>query len=176
MASTALKIGFGCVALVVLVVLLAAGGGVYWWRQHGRELIEGMQQTVEQGEEFGRGADEQGCVNEAVARIKGDNSMTGGIKVRIFLEGCLRTSRPVPAGDFCAGVPRQTEFSRTAAWRRERCQEAGSSGPFCEQIFEAVQVHCASGRADRPAPSASPGLVGNDNAAPPPPTPRRRRT
>jgi hypothetical protein len=169
--STALKIGVGCLIAVVLVVALAAGGGFYWWRNYGAGMVEGMKHTVEEGQQYGRGADEWKCLNEALARYKRDGGMTGGIKARIFLKSCLQPSGA--AAGFCDGVPSRSEIMRTVEWRIDKCEGAGlGSDRMCTQLFEEVQEYCDSDEArGKRRPEATP----EEEATPTPtPTPRRR--
>lgn len=167
--STAVKVGVGCLIAVVIAVALAAGGGFYWWKNYGQGMVEGMAKTVEEGEEYGRAADESRCVNEAVARYKRERGIGGAIKARIFLKGCLESSGA--ADGFCDGVPSKTEFARSGEWKSERCKQAGLPDELCPQIFEEVQDYCSSsGPQNKRQASSIP-----DDEATPTPTPRRGR-
>ncbi len=166
--STALKIGVGCLVAVVIAVALAAGGGFYWWKNYGQGMVEGMSKTVEEGQGYGRGADEWKCVNESVARYKREPGIGGAFKGRIFLKSCLETSGG--AAGFCDGVPTQTEFTRSAEWQREKCEQAAIKDEFCRQLFEEVQNYCAdSASQNKQRPAVA------DEEATPTPTPRRGR-
>ena len=165
--STAVKIGVGCLVAVVIAVALAAGGGFYWWKNYGQGMVEGMSKTVEEGQEYGRDADEWKCVNESVTRYKSAPGIGGAIKGRIFLKSCLETSGG--AAGFCDGVPRQTEFTRSAEWQGEKCEQAGIKDEYCRQLFEEVQNYCAEPASqDKQRPAAI------EEEATPTPTPRRR--
>lgn len=167
--STAVKVGVGCLIVVVIAVAVLAGGGFYWWRNYGQGMVEGMTKTVEEGQQYGRGADEQKCVNEALSRFKSERGIGGAIKARIFLKGCLEPSGA--AEGFCDGVPSKTEFTRSAEWKREKCEQAGLSDELCPQLFEEVQEYCdssASQNKQRSSPLP-------DEEETPTPTPRRGR-
>lgn len=170
MASTAAKIGIGCLIAAVLGVLLLAGGGYFFWRNYGEGMMEAAKQTVEEGQTYGRDSDEWRCVNEALDRYRSDRGMTSAIKTRIFLKSCLEASGG--AAGFCDGVPGITEFTRTVSWRQEKCEQANLAGDqFCPQFFEEMQKYCLGAGRSKSRPAAAP--TEDDNAPPAPPTPRR---
>jgi hypothetical protein len=69
--------------------------------------------------------------------------MVGSIKTTVWLGGCLETS-PLSDG-FCADVPSEVEFTRTATWRAEQCRQHGFAGDStCPAIFSEVQRYCHS--------------------------------
>lgn len=169
MASTAVKVGIGCLVAAVLGVLLLAGGGFFFYQYYGKDMIEAAQQTVDEGQSFGRDSDEWRCVNETLDRYRRERGMTSAIKGRIFLQSCLETSGG--AAGFCDGVPGMTEFTRTVSWREEKCEQAGLSGDqFCPQFFEEMQKYCLGKGRSKSRPAAA-----TDAEAPPPPPPSPRR-
>ena len=166
MASTAAKVGIGCLIAAVLGVLLLAGGSYFFYEYYGKDMIEAAKQTVDEGQTFGRDSDEWRCVNETLDRYRREPGMTSAIKSRIFLKSCLETS--AGAAGFCDGVPGITEFTRTVSWRQEKCEQANLSGDqFCQQFFEEMQQYCNGRGRDKSRPAAS----SVDDA--PPPTPAR---
>lgn len=134
------------VLLVVLVVgaLLLAGAvgfGVYLLRKHGPEFIENGKHAMDEGTEYGRTTDNEGCVAEAVARHKRAQGFGDKIRANLFLGPCLQSSRPVPG--FCDDVPKQLEVIRTARWQLQQCQHYGLSPENqCGQLFQPVQQFC----------------------------------
>ena len=169
MASTAAKVGIGCLVAAVLGVLLLAGGGYFFYQYYGKDMIGAAVQTAEEGQSFGRDSDEWRCLNETLDRYRRDRGMGSAIKSRIFLKSCLEESRG--AAGFCDGVPAVTEFRRTISWRQEKCEQANLSGDqFCQQFFEEVQQYCNGDGRNKARPAATPGT---DATPPPPPTPRR---
>lgn len=172
MASTAAKVGIGCLIAAVLGVLLVAGGGFFFYQYYGKDMIATMDKTLEEGRTFGRDSDEWRCVNEALARYRSDRSISSAIKTRIFLQSCLDASSG--AAGFCDGVPGIFEFSRTIAWREEKCEQAGLAGDQgCTQFFEEMQKYCVGKGRNKPRPAAP----AETEATPaPPPTPRRPAT
>ena len=171
MASTAAKVGIGCLIAAVLGILLLGGGGFFFWKYYGEGMVEAAKQTVDEGQAFGRDSDEWRCLNESLDRYRRESGMASAIKARIFLKSCLDASSG--AAGFCDGVPATTEFRRTIAWRQEKCEQANLAGDqFCQQFFEEVQQYCngEGGGKRRPAPAGE-----EDDATPTTtPTPRRR--
>ena len=169
--QTAAKVGIGCLIAAVLGALLLAGAGYFFWKNYGEGMIEAAKQTADEGQAFGRASDEWRCVNETLGRYRNERGMTSAIKARIFLKSCLETSRG--AAGFCDGVPARTEFTRTVAWRQEKCEQANLSGDqFCPQFFEEVQQYCNGDGRNKSRPAAPSG----DDAPPPTPAPRRTTT
>jgi len=131
--------------LVVLIVVGAIVGGVYWWSNNKDALIARGKAVVEEGEETGRQTDNQGCVDQAITRYKSDPGFTGGISSGIFMDSCLRVSRPTPG--FCDNVPRETEFIKSGQWQLSQCDRAGlASDQYCRQLFQGVERFCGRQR------------------------------
>lgn len=134
----------------LLGLLVLIGAGVYWWSQHKDELVEAGKRSIAEGREVGNGTDNQGCVSEAMSRYKQNAGFTGSITTKLFLKSCLEASRPTPG--FCAGVPKMTEFIKSAQWQVERCKQFGISDQYCGQLFQEVQIHCESGQSKQKEP------------------------
>src|SRR5215213_3127061 len=102
---------------VLLVVLLVAGGvGLYLVaRTYGPGLVESTKQSVAEGQAYGRLTDNEGCVNEAVARQSRAAGIGDLFKNSLFLRPCLEVSRPTPG--FCDTVPRQIEIMKSITWK-----------------------------------------------------------
>src|SRR2546421_13051221 len=99
--------------LVVLIVGVVVAS-VIVVRKYGPELVEAGKQTVAEGQEYGRRTDNEGCVNEAVARHSRSEGFGDIIKNTIFLRTCLDASRPTPG--FCDDVPRPVQVGKNAQW------------------------------------------------------------
>src|SRR5215213_5027987 len=126
---------------LVLVVLLAGAGGYFVVRKYGPGLMEAGKQTYEEGVGYGRRTDNEGCLNEAVARQARAEGFTDMIKNNVFMRACFEASRPTPG--FCDAVPRQTEFMKAIAWQQQQCQRYGlSADKQCGQLFGQVQQFC----------------------------------
>src|SRR5215216_5857825 len=153
--------------LVLLVLIVGAGvAGFFVVRRYGPGLVEAGKQTFNEGVEYGRGTDNEGCLNEAVTRQARAEGLTDMIKNSVFMRSCLEASRPTPG--FCDGVPRQTEFMKAVGWQQRQCQRYGlSPEKQCGQLFQQVQQFCEM-RRDR-AENANASDAGVEAPPPPPP-------
>jgi hypothetical protein len=128
----------------VLIVLVVAGvilAGVWWWSNNKDALMAKGKELIEEGQEAGREADNQGCVDQAITRYKSEPGFTNAISSGIFMESCLRVSSPTPG--FCDEIPRETEFIKAGQWQLAQCQRVGlSSDQYCRQLFQGVQRFC----------------------------------
>ena len=139
------KAGKIITTLVVSIIILAAGSigfGLYWWSHHKRELFETAQRQVEQGQEFGKKADEQTCLDEAIGRYKADRGFTGSISIGLFLRSCLEASHPTPG--FCDQVPKRSEILKSVKWQLEQAKKAGIDDQYGRHLFTQVQEYCES--------------------------------
>ena len=130
------------VALIIVVLVVGAiVAGVVWWSRNKGELMARAKEVMTEGREFGRNADNQGCVDESVSRYKKEPGFTAVISNSIFTRACLEASRPTPG--FCDDVPKQTEFVRTAQWRIEQCRKVDlSNDNNCQNLFTPIQQFC----------------------------------
>lgn len=162
----------------VLLLLLAAAVGtlVYLAMKHGPALVEAGKQSVEDGRAYGQGTDEQGCVNEAVARHGRARGFADTLGSNLFLRSCLEVSRPTP--HFCDAVPGRIEFMKSARWQMDECKRYGLAAESqCGQLFQQVQQYCElSGRSKQGAGESTEdhpddATDGGDSEPPPPPPP-----
>ena len=131
------------IVLVVIIVLVVGvvAAGVYWFYRNKDALIAKGKAVATEGREFGRGSDNQGCVDESISRYKKEPGFTAVISNTIFMRTCLDASRPTPG--FCDEVPRQTEFIKTAQWRIEQCRRVDlASDNNCQNLFTPIQQFC----------------------------------
>jgi hypothetical protein len=132
------------IVVVIIVVLLVVGvvvGVGVWWSRNGNKLIGRAKEVVAEGREYGRTTDNQGCVDETVARYKKDPGMSSVISSSLFTKACLDNSRATPG--FCAAVPGATEFVKSGQWRTEQCRKVDlASDSYCQQLFQPVQQFC----------------------------------
>jgi hypothetical protein len=131
-------------AVAIIAVLIVVGvivGGVVWWSRNKDKLMGRAKEVMTEGREFGRNADNQGCVDETLVRYKKEPGFANAISSSIFTRACLDASRPTPG--FCNDVPRPTEFIKSSKWRMEQCRRVElSSDTYCQQLFQPVQEFC----------------------------------
>jgi hypothetical protein len=157
---------------VMLVLLIAAAVvGYVVVRKYGPGFVESASRSFEEGTEYGRQTDQEGCLNEAAARQARVAGMMDMIRNGVFMETCLKASRPTPG--FCDGVPRQTEFMKAASWQQQQCRRFGlKPEQQCGQLFQGVQRFCDGGsRLGNANADAGGGGFGDDAVPPPPPPP-----
>jgi hypothetical protein len=127
--------------LIVLLVAAAVVGGVVWWSRNKDKLIARGKEVVTEGREFGRSTDNQGCVDENIARYKKDPGFSSAISASLFAKACLDASRATPG--FCNDVPKPTEFMKSGEWRAQQCRRVDlSKDSYCQQLFQPVQEFC----------------------------------
>jgi hypothetical protein len=114
--------------------------GIYWISSHSGELLEKSKQTMAEGRRFGKGTDNQGCVDEAVSQHRRDPGFTSSISTQLFLTSCLQASRQTPG--FCDDVPKRTEFLKSAQWQQQQCARSNLADTYCGQLFSTVQNFC----------------------------------
>jgi hypothetical protein len=149
--------------LVVMLVIVTVVATVVVVKRYGPQFVETVKQTGNEGEEYGRRTDNEGCVNEAVARHSHAEGFGDMLKNTIFLRTCLDASRPTPG--FCDGVPRQVEFLKGAQWQLQQCKRYGlRPEQQCTQIFQQVQQFC-----EQPHRRAEAADDSNATSEPPPP-------
>jgi hypothetical protein len=125
---------------ILLVVGVIAAGGIWFYRN--QDALKAKLDTItNEARDFGKNTDNQGCVNETISRYKTEPGFTSAMSNAIFVRVCLDNSRATPG--FCESMPKQTEFSRTAQWRKEQCQRAGlERDSYCESLFTPIQQFC----------------------------------
>lgn len=162
--ATWLKVVLIIGGLVVVLILVTVVAGVYMVKRYGPEMVEAGKQTIAEAEEYGRGTDNEGCLNEAVARHNRSDGFADQIKTNLFLRFCLESSRPTPG--FCDTVPRQTEFIKGAQWQLQQCGRYGlKAEKQCGQLFQPIQQFCEVRR------MGANSNANTDDWPPPPPAP-----
>jgi hypothetical protein len=143
------------IAVAIIAVVFVVGVvlvGVVWWSHNKDKFLGSVKEAMTEGRAFGRTTDNQGCVDESLARYKKDPGFGRVISTNLFDTACLETSRPTPG--FCNDVPKETEFIKSGQWRVDQCRRVDlSSDSYCKQLFQPVQQFCARG----------PRKMGNEN-------------
>lgn len=131
------------ISLAVFAVLVVAGvAGVYWWWQQNRDaLIAEARSVGAEGVRFAVGKNQQACVDEAVARVKGAG-VIARLKTQVFLTTCLGAAQPVAA--FCDGVPKPDEFLKSISWNTQYTSDYGLSSSEGTFVAQTIQRFCAS--------------------------------
>ena len=128
------KIFIAIVIGLFLLVSVVTGARVYWLVQH-------LDEYTEAGARFGKGKDNAACLQEALSQFKRDDSLSGALAARTFLESCLEVSRPTQG--FCDHVPREAEIMKMIIWIRNQCSQVGLPGNSnCQKLFTRVQEYC----------------------------------
>ena len=124
-----------------LLGLIAVAGVVYWVYQSKDRWVQSVEQIGKDAKEFGAKTDNEGCLKEALARHKRDNSLTGQILTHGFLSACLEASKP--SQGFCDGVPQPDEEMQSADWTLKKCSNLGlQNDQTCDVILIPVQAYC----------------------------------
>ena len=127
--------------VVVLLVIGVVGVGVFYVMKNKDAWMARAKEVATEGKDFGHGTDNQGCVDEGIARYKKDPGLSSVISNSVFMRACLEASRPTSG--FCESVPKRTEFIKTAQWRMNQCRQAGlGSDNNCQNLFTPVQQFC----------------------------------
>jgi hypothetical protein len=138
---TWLKVVLVIVGLLFVLAVASVLGLVYMAKKYGPGLMEAGKQSMDEGHKYGRSTDNEGCVNEAVARHKRISGLGDMISNGLFFRGCLDASRATPG--FCDDVPTRLEFMKSARWQLDECKRHGLSPESqCGQLFQQVQQFC----------------------------------
>jgi|ERR1051325_1457031 hypothetical protein len=138
----ALLIVLGVVIVLAIGVVALAGYIIY---RNKDAVIAKTKQIATEAKDFGEKTDNQGCVDESIARYKADRGFTSAISNSIFMRICLDNSHATPG--FCDEVPKQREFIKAAQWKIEQCRRVDlSHDSNCQNLFSPIQQFCEKGR------------------------------
>jgi uncharacterized membrane protein len=130
--------------VVIVVVLLMIGvvaGGVYLLSRGKDAVIARSKASEDEGRDFGRRSDYQGCVDESVSRYRREPGFINSISASLFMRACLDNSRG-PAR-FCADVPSRMNFAKTPEWKNEQCRHFDlASDKYSPELFVPLQQFC----------------------------------
>jgi hypothetical protein len=131
----------GVAIAVALVVIVAAISLVIALRKPGSSKQRSEEQRQE-GVEFGKAADQKGCMTEGLKRGGkiGLLDISAQVENDSFVKGCLQASQPTPG--FCNGVPSGLK-NILAEWDKKQCDKIHNvSAPICEGIFKQQIYFC----------------------------------
>jgi hypothetical protein len=135
------KVILGTLAVLVVRVIVALLAGIVYvahnkdaWRAKGREVEA-------EGSDFGTNTDNQGCVDESIARYKKEPGHLKALATNLFMQGCFESSRSTPG--FCDKVP-VGDMMKLAEWRATQCRHYGIENDLnCRySLFMAVPMFC----------------------------------
>jgi hypothetical protein len=140
--------------VVIAVCVLALG--VLLWVRHGPSLIDAGARQFEEGAAYGQQTDEQGCLDQAVARYKSNSGIGGAMGAGIFAQACWGESQPTSG--FCDSVPKPLDVFRAQRWQAEQSRKAGIDNELGGQIFVQLRNYCAAKPPTAQPPTASPSV------------------
>lgn len=143
-------------AVKVLLAVLLAGvvfigcAAILVWRYvdgHKAGWLEAGQTALHDGARDGAAMDDAGCIEAGFVRLRRDDSL-GGLKSRLWLNGCLGASQPKDGT--CANVPRVDQIVDTVRWTSAFCAAHGMNNrQGCNGFAQEVQAHCMALTASR---------------------------
>lgn len=110
------------------------------------ELAAQGEVVIAEGESFGSGNDQDGCMTASLDRAA---ACSGGVMekgtcqgmAQVYLQGCLNTSAAVPG--FCDGAPSADQIMDTVNWSAAQCDAAGlSTEQSCSNIQQTRAEWC----------------------------------
>jgi len=145
MDRTSKFVVIGAITIVlVLGIALIAGFVIFMkFTPQGRAMDQELTAKEEEGKEFGKTTDQQGCITEGMTRGKkltGIN-LTGEVGNRYFVKGCLRASQPTPG--FCEGVP--SPLRRVVDnWDERQCEKVRIPKSACQDVLKEQILFCGT--------------------------------
>src|SRR5262249_24351088 len=130
------------IVLVLILIVVALGFIGYRWVQSHKGEFEAQGAAMRaDAAQFAQGKDAGACVTEALSAVDRCDGITCEAKTKLFLGYCLQKTGTPP--DFCAGVPKRTEFIASAKWAIAECARRGhANDQRCTRIILAVQEEC----------------------------------
>ncbi|HBB95344.1 MAG TPA: hypothetical protein DC054_08120 [Blastocatellia bacterium] len=125
---------------IFLVIGLLVGVLVFLkFTPQGRTMDKRLTAMENEGTEFGKTTDQQGCVKEGLARGKKITDITSQVGNRDFVKGCLRASQASPG--FCDDVPSIVGKMFTD-WESKQCEKIRSPTVACQDTMKEVILFC----------------------------------
>lgn len=121
--------------MITLVGIVAVVFAIAAWFKTGKQSSPRMEARMQDGVEFGKTTNQQGCIDEGLKRgsrmalfdweDQGDNED--------FVLGCLKSS--APSSGFCDGVPSDVK-NIFVDWTKKKCEKINMIEPICTGIFD----------------------------------------
>ena len=141
--NTKIFLGVGCGVLLIGAIVVVVGGIMamkYW----GKPFVEATARFEQEGREFGKTTDQQGCMDEGVRRSRsaGVLDISAGMGLAVFVDSCLKSSRPT--ANFCDGVPSFWSME-DSEWAMAECKKEGADPEktACIHIMKRKHQFCS---------------------------------
>lgn len=137
--------------ILITLVLLGLAGYVWvkffsdeWLADFNDERQASAEEYRQQGQLFGKQADQQGCFDQALKDVEDCRSPICMVDSGNFLRGCFETSELTP--NFCEGVPayqdKITEDEKS--WARYGCWDINNKSDGCRLLKRQQQALCSN--------------------------------
>lgn len=137
--------------ILLALLLVSVVSAVLFWLQKDAWLAEFNAERAAEAErfraaglEYGRGHDQQACLDKALTDF--DTQCSGfscTVRYGRFLDACLETAAHTPG--FCAGVPpyHEERSEEDKSWARDSCWEQDIRGEGCRLLLRQQQYFCS---------------------------------
>jgi hypothetical protein len=135
------SIAIGCTAVTLSAGVVAACivGGIFFLG-----LTGVADKATQEGVEFGKSTDQQGCQDEALRRLRAALKSHDLIKRReaqVFTYGCFQSC--APTSGYCANAPKRDAFRANLGWSESQCEKEGiGDDDACSSVFMEVVGTC----------------------------------
>lgn len=137
--GTKIGLGIGCGVLLLggLVVIVGGYFALNWFEKNIGEM---MVKDEQEGREFGKTTDKDGCMEEGMRRSKSQRLLDfkEALPLTAFVDGCLESSSDTP--NFCEGVPSMWSM-KDSEWGADVCREAGIDPDETGCVFVTKRKH-----------------------------------
>lgn len=131
------KIFIGCGTAILIPIIALVGLVIYIGSD--KEYAEQHRLALEEGNNFGKTTDQNGCLQKGLSRmddVKNPTITQLAVNGR-FVNECLEVSKPV--ANFCQNVPKV--FVRE--WINEQCKMVGrKDDSICYVVFDEKTTYC----------------------------------
>lgn len=137
------KFIWGILFAIAAVIVVAWLTQDQWLPQWNQELAEESVEYRERGLSLGETANQQSCLDEALASFNTCSGFACTIKHGKFLKACLEVASP--AKGFCDEVPEFNEepTEDDKSWARHYCWDRDIRGEGCRLLMRQQQLFCS---------------------------------